>query len=128
MIILVASLSVVVGVAYASNSYPADGNPTLTGDGTSGIQLKISNTNNKQNSITFQNLDNGQVYKFRYIGDNFQLAQTAPDFRLDMHIENGTGNIGIGHDKPKEKLDVNGNIKLNGNILSNGDICIGSCP
>jgi hypothetical protein len=129
MIIFAIALSVVVGTAYATNSFPSEGNVNLEGDGSSGIQLKIKNYNNKQNSITFQNLENGLVYKFRLIGDNFQLIDTSSG-RIDMHIENATGNIAIGHDNPKEKLDVDGNLRLRGGQITNpgGDICIGACP
>jgi len=37
------------------------------------------------------------------------------------------GNVGIGVDKPTNKFEVLGNVKVNGNIVSDGDICIGKC-
>jgi hypothetical protein len=38
------------------------------------------------------------------------------------------GNVGIGTDDPRAKLDVAGDIRLSGDLLPNGDLCIGTCP
>jgi hypothetical protein len=52
------------------------------------------------------------------------------DFTNDtpiMRIEGGTGNIGIGTEEPKSKLQVNGSTYLNGNIfLSDPLSCVGT--
>jgi hypothetical protein len=84
----------------------------------------------QSNVFQFIETDGGQVYRFVLNGDGseFSLRDFTSANRADIAIKTATGNVGIGHSSPTEKLDVNGNIKLSGNIKSNGDICIGACP
>ncbi len=122
------AFSLVIGTAYAANFYPVTGSMQLVGDGTTGINIIMKNSNGKQQSVNFKNLDNGLSYKFRLIQDNFELIETTTQ-RTDMHIQNITGNIAIGHANPTEKLDINGDLRLRGGNIINpgGDICIGDC-
>jgi hypothetical protein len=62
-------------------------------------------------------------------------ASSSSKSIITMTLKNGR--VGIGTDKPSEKLEVKGNIKISGNIVSSfgniittsesGDICIGNC-
>lgn len=106
------------------------GKLSIIGNGlaSNGINIESPTT---QNFIKFKNTATGSIYKFRQVGDNFQLynqIEKTKDLVVVGGSGVGAGNVGIGTSLPTEKLDVTGNIKLSGNILSNGDICIGNCP
>jgi len=81
-----------------------------------GNETRIENTDRKS-SMRFYN--NGGDYDFdlHTDGNSGGTEYTALCIKGGDYGSSTAGNVGIGTDNPKEKLDVNGNVKMNGGTV-----------
>jgi len=100
-------------------------NENVTVDNAGPTSLIIRATSGQPN-ILFSDVGE-RFYTFTMIDGTGKFVIGDGTAGLSRLAIDSTGNVGIGHINPTEKLDVLGNIKLSGNIVSDNDICIGTC-
>lgn len=128
MVVLLISISVGSAMALVLHQDDTKVTGNFEVQNPAGSSITVQNSG-AFNVIKLNDIDDGQIYQFRLVGDGSRLdIVDITHNRVNIAMISSNGNVGIGTISPQEALDVNGNIRLNGNIVSSSDICIGTCP